>query len=1007
MSAKIESPSTAGTTTEITTEITTGSKTGIAAKDSGRRDIDRFFTLSLQLLMVAGLDGHILRCNPAWQEALGWDLDELIGSSFFDLVHPDDLEATRAEARGLAEGERTQMFVNRYRCRDGSWRDLAWSATAAPEDGLIYAIAHDITEQKRAMRTLRDNEQRLREAERVAGLGSWELDLVSKRLFWSDQIYRLLRLERKDVEPSYDTFLELVHPDDRETVDRVFWGAVNEGSLYSIEHRLLIADGTLLWVHERGEIQYAADGTPRRVIGTAQNITERQQSRLMLALQARRDQALLKLPKVAETLDEQAMLQEALRLTADLTQSAVAFAHYVDADRASVDLAAWTLPGLDANAALGRDLPERLSQADLWADALRERAPVIIQGDAAPVSDQSQSQTPGALCRRLVAPVIDGGRVTLLFGVGDKPGRYDQIDVDSVQLLANEAWRLVQRVRVMAQLTLADQVLADTRQGLAITDADANLIRVNAAFTAITGYSADEVLGRNPRLLQSGRHDAAFYRAMWAALSQDGSWRGEIWNRRKDGEVYPQWLSVSAVCDSNGRVGHYVGLFNDLSESKLAQEKIDFLSRHDALTGLANRTLFNERLEHALARGARNGRVAVLYLDLDGFKQVNDTLGHEDGDRLLVEVARRVAAELLPSDTLARLGSDEFALLLEERAEARSVAALAGELLQRIAKPVALDSRELVVTACIGISLYPEDGGNGDSLARHASHALGAAKRQNRNSFQFFDRSLTTGALERLITEQALRGAIGRHELCLAYQPQVRLADGELAAVEALLRWQHPELGLVPPSQFIPLAEDIGLINELGAWVLNAACAQVVAWEQQGFRVPRIAVNLSARQLDELALPGTVAAALGAHRLAADRLELEVTETMLMRHPEAACALLSKLKALGARISIDDFGTGYSSLAMLRLLPLDALKIDRSFVHDIGADHDDETIVRAIIAMARTLGLETVAEGVESLEQHRFLSREQVTLGQGYRFARPLSAEELPVWAERRARAQG
>ncbi|MCF8005271.1 MAG: GGDEF domain-containing phosphodiesterase, partial [Chromatiaceae bacterium] len=310
--------------------------------------------------------------------------------------------------------------------------------------------------------------------------------------------------------------------------------------------------------------------------------------------------------------------------------------------------------------------------------------------------------------------------------------------------------------------------------------------------------------------------------------------------------------------------------------------------------------------------------------------------------------------------------------------------------------------RELVVTASIGISLYPADGSDADSLARQASQALGAAKRLSRNSFQFFDRSLTEGALERLITEHALRGAVTRNELRLQYQPQVRLSDGALVGVEALVRWQHPDLGLVPPGQFIPLAEDIGVISEIGTWVIAAACQQLADWDRQGLHLPRIAVNLSARQLDEVALPATIATTLQAFTLQPERLELEVTESMLMRNPDAARALLSELKRLGTRISIDDFGTGYSSLAMLRILPLDQLKIDQSFVRDIGADDNDEAIVRTIIAMARTLGLETVAEGVEDAEQLAFLSHEQVDLGQGYHFAKPLPADDLLThWRER------
>ena len=427
-----------------------------------------------------------------------------------------------------------------------------------------------------------------------------------------------------------------------------------------------------------------------------------------------------------------------------------------------------------------------------------------------------------------------------------------------------------------------------------------------------------------------------------------------------------------------------------------AQAQIDFLAHHDTLTRLPNRNLFLDRLEHALARTRRERQaLAVLFVDLDRFKAVNDTLGHQVGDALLLEVTRRMLTAVRANDTLARIGGDEFLLLLESDATAQHAATVAGKIIELLTRPVAIDGQELIVTASIGISLYPEDGDDGGTLIRHADLAMYEAKEQGRNNFQFFTRALNEGALERLVMENALRGAVARNELTLHYQPQVDLASGTLVSVEALVRWAHPVHGLVPPGTFIPLAEDIGVIGDIGAWVLQTACRQLVDWDARGFSVPRVAVNLSTRQIDRDGLVAQVSQILDDTGLPATRLELEVTESMLIRDPAHSKTVLGALKALGVHLSVDDFGTGYSSLAYLKLLPLDRLKIDQSFVCDIGRDSNDETIIRAIIALGRSLGLETVAEGVEKPQQAEFLLHEGSQIAQGYHYARPAPAPEI------------
>ena len=546
------------------------------------------------------------------------------------------------------------------------------------------------------------------------------------------------------------------------------------------------------------------------------------------------------------------------------------------------------------------------------------------------------------------------------------------------------------------RLRLADRAFQNTAEGIAVTDTDGVIVSANPAFEAITEYTPAESLGRNMHMLHSARHDAAFYRQRWATLRTSGQWRGETWNRRKSGEIYPEWLTISAVRDENDTVTHYVWVFSDISHIKQAQAQIDFLAHHDPLTRLPNRSLFQDRLDHALALARRTPHsLAVVFIDLDRFKTVNDTLGHPAGDDLLREVSRRMGNVVRANDTLARIGGDEFVLLLEDDATASHAATVARKLIGVMAQPVTIAGHALVVTASIGISVYPNDGEDADTLVRHADRAMYEAKQQGRNHFRFFTKALTEGAFERLVMENQLRGAIFRDELVLHYQPLVDPASAEVLGVEALVRWQHPVWGLVPPDRFIALAEEMGIIGEIGGWVLDAACHQLVRWDAAGLKIPRVSVNLSMQQIDRDGLVEQVQQTLQRSGLAASRLELEVTESMLMRDPEHSCGVLNALKALGTQLAMDDFGTGYSSLAYLKRLPLDRLKIDRSFVNDIGADTNDEAIIRAIIALARSLGLETVAEGVETELQADFIRREGANMAQGYYYARPQAADAL------------
>ncbi len=553
-----------------------------------------------------------------------------------------------------------------------------------------------------------------------------------------------------------------------------------------------------------------------------------------------------------------------------------------------------------------------------------------------------------------------------------------------------------ERQRTQSELKLAAQVFESTTEGVMVTDPHGTIVAVNNAFQRITGYSEEEAVGQNPRLIRSDRHDEYFYHTLWESIHLTGQWQGEIWNRRKDGEIYPEWLTIGTVRDTAGAVTHYVGVFADISAIKQSEQQLEFMAHHDPLTHLPNRLLFNARLAHAVQRARRERTlVALLFLDLDRFKTINDSLGHPVGDRLIQAVAERLQHTVREEDTVARLGGDEMTVIVEEIRHSRDVALMAQKLLDAFKRPFQLDGQEVFVTASMGISLFPADGEDVATLVKNADAAMYRAKEQGRNNYQFYTAELTAMAFERLALESSLRRAMERDELELYYQPQVSLRRGCITGAEALVRWHHPEMGLVPPSRFIPIAEESGLIIPIGAWVLEQACRQARAWREAGYTALTVSVNLSARQFLQKELAETVAAIL--ERTGADpaSIELELTETTFSQNTEETLQTLWQLKELGVALAIDDFGIGYSSLSQLKRFPVDRLKIDQSFVRDIPRDADDAAISRAIIALGHSLQLKVIAEGVETLAQREFMQEAGCDLMQGYLFSPPVPAAHL------------
>jgi len=564
---------------------------------------------------------------------------------------------------------------------------------------------------------------------------------------------------------------------------------------------------------------------------------------------------------------------------------------------------------------------------------------------------------------------------------------------------------IAERDSLGQQRDLMMAVFDSSYVGIIIVDAATTTITsANPAFTAITGYASEEVTGQNPRILASGRHDRSYYQTLWRELSSNGYWQGEIWNRRKTGEVYPEWLTISTVRDKKGLVTHYVGVFSDLSERKAMEEHAAFLAHHDPLTGLPNRTLLRDRCAQALAYAAEEHRkLALLLLDINNFKDINDTLGHPVGDELLQTVGKRLRDNLRLIDTVSHPGGDEFVILLTDVAGSMETAEIARSLVESLSGAITIAGHALNISVSIGISLYPADGGDFDTLLKHADIAMYHAKRE-RESFSFFIENMNRRTIARFELEFDLRQAIERAEFVLHYQPVIDLASGGITGAEALIRWNSPERGLVSPETFIPLAEETGLIVEIGAWALREACRQMQSWHAAGHTGLTMSVNLSTVQIKRGDLVQTVSAALDASGLRADALELELTESIMIHDAERTMDILQKLKALGVSMALDDFGTGYSSLSRLKRMAMDKLKIDQSFVRDMRGDEDVAAIVRAVLHMGNDLRLKTTAEGIEHREQAMLLAQWGCRQGQGYYFSRPLPAEDFTALLARNAR---
>ena len=556
--------------------------------------------------------------------------------------------------------------------------------------------------------------------------------------------------------------------------------------------------------------------------------------------------------------------------------------------------------------------------------------------------------------------------------------------------------RIAELERENAELRLFRTVFDMASEGIMVTDADNRILAVNPAFTLITGFAPGEVVGQTPRCLRSGLHDQAFFEQLWAEVARQGRWEGELFNRRKTGEVYRVWLSIATERDDDGRIRRHVGIFRDVSEVRDTAEKLWQQTNFDPLTRLPNRALFLDRLLQALVQAGRgNKRAALLFLGLDGFKNINDTLGHTIGDKVLEEAARRFQAALRQGDTLARFGGDEFTAVLTAIDTVDEVEQVVRALLECLAEPFLIEAHQILISCSIGISLWPGDGEDVEALMRNSTSALRKAKDAGRNTFRFFTPSMDARAQARSRLASELSDSLEHDEFTLVYQPVIEVASGKVAGAEALLRWHNRYLGAISPEQFVPLAEEMGLILPIGDWLLTAACREAASWRTLSEEPLRVAINVSPRQVQQGDIAGALERALEVTGLPPHLVTVEITESLLLASGEEVLRKIRRIREVGAKIAVDDFGTGYASLSYLKHFPVDILKVDRSFVAGALDDGDDARLIEAIIALGHSLGMRVVGEGVETAEQMAFLADRGCDLVQGYRFSPPLAAERF------------
>jgi len=909
-------------------------------------------------VLMINQSGRVLAANRRFQEM--WRIPEKIAQgSRDDLLLEFVLDQ-------LAEPGRFSEQVQRLYQSDEEARDilqlkdgrlfmrLTRPLQIGDDRGRIWCFM-DITEQEQAKTSLLNSKERLRMALDAAQQGWFDYDLRTGKISVNPEYAKTIGYDPDDSESDLDNWRDSLHPDDKERVLKELEKCLASRETSSVDYRRRNRQGDEMWIRSIGKVmEWDAQQKPTRMMGIHTVITARKQAEQALA----ESHNLLK--SVIDTVPARVFWKDKnLR--------------YLGCNPPFARNA-----GLSSQDELiGKDdfqMPWAKQAALYRADDLQ-----VMESGIARIAYEEPQTTPDGhpiWLRTSRVPLRDtAGEVVGLLGLHE--------DITAQKADAEK-------------LRLSALVLENSSEALVITDEQNRIMEINPAFTKLTGYARDEVIGQNPAILHSGRHEDLFYHKMWEEIGTRGFWRGEIWNRRKNGEIYAEWLTINTIFNPDGSVHRYVGLFSDITERKKSEELIWTQANFDPLTNLPNRRMFRDRLAQDLKKAHRAGlKLALLFLDLDRFKEVNDTLGHDKGDALLIEAAQRIAACVRESDTVARLGGDEFTIILAELDDRSSVERIATAILNALAHPFELGDESAYVSASIGITVYPDDASTLEAMLKNADQAMYVAKNSGRNRFSYFTSAMQEEALHRLHILNDLRGALDAGQFQLYYQPIVEIGSGKIFKAEALLRWFHPKRGLISPAQFIPLAEESGLIHEIGAWVFAQAASQAKQWASHYSADFQISVNKSPLQIQSNPERCQWQEYLVKSKTNGHNLVIEITESVLLDNSTTVTAELLAYRDAGMQVAIDDFGTGYSALSYLKKLDIDYVKLDQSFIRNLETDPSDKALSEAIVVMAHKLGLQVIAEGVETQAQLDLLAGMGCDFAQGFLYSRAIPAQEF------------